>query len=94
MKTLFQILFLFFTWFNLRATPAFAKVALPLISHAVEYDVFKITAIQQAKAFENTIANTLEKTYTTTGGSKQMLVIDRSKWSPAVKIKTIMPKQL
>lgn len=67
------------------------KLGLPLISHAVEYDVYKITATQQAKAFENTIANTLEKTYTTTGGGKQMLVIDRSKWSPAVKVKTIIP---
>jgi hypothetical protein len=69
------------------------KLGLPLVSHSVEYDVFKITATQQAKAFESTIANTLEKTYTTTGGSKQMLVIDRSKWSPAVKVKTIMPNQ-
>lgn len=67
------------------------KLGLPLISHAVEYDVYKITATQHAKAFENTIANTLEKTYTTTGGAKQMLVIDRSKWSSAVKVKTIIP---
>jgi len=69
------------------------KYGFPLISHAVEYDVYKITATQQTKAFENTIANTVEKTYTTTGGGKQMLVIDRSKWSTAVKVKTIIPNQ-
>jgi len=28
MKTLLQILFLFFTWFNLSAAPAFSKIAL------------------------------------------------------------------
>ncbi len=69
------------------------KLGLPLNSHAVEYDVYKISATQPTIAFESTIANTIEKTYTTTGGGKQMLVIDRSKWSSPVKVKTIIPPQ-
>ena len=35
MKYLLQILFLLFTWFNLSATPAFSKVAIP--NYAVSF---------------------------------------------------------
>ena len=55
---------------------------------------FEIENIQDGlrKAIEKYL-NTLEKTYTTTGGGKQMLVIDRSKWSAPVNVKTIIPIQ-
>jgi hypothetical protein len=69
------------------------ELGLPLVSHAVKYDVYKITATQEAEAFESTIANTIESKYTTTGGAKQILVIDRSKWSKPLKINTITPNK-
>ncbi len=69
------------------------QLGLPLISHAVEYDIYKIVATQPAKTFESTIANTVEKGYTTIGGAKQILVIDRSKWGTPVKVETIIPNK-
>jgi len=67
------------------------KLGLPLGSHAVQYDIYKIVATSDAKAFESEIAKTVENGYVTTGGSKQMLVIDRTKWSAPQKVTSITP---
>lgn len=68
------------------------KLELLLISHAIEYDIYKITAMKNTIAFENTVASTIEKTYSTSGGAKQMLVIDRSKWTTPERVTTLIPK--
>ena len=62
------------------------KLGLPIGSHAVEYDVYKITANQTGNVFESTIAPTLQDGFETIGGATQTLVLDRSLWSTPVKI--------
>jgi hypothetical protein len=65
-----------------------SKSGLPLGSMADEYDIYKITANQQAPIYRSTIAPTTQRGYTTTGGATQTLVLDRSLWSTPVKYNT------
>jgi hypothetical protein len=67
------------------------NLGLPLKSHAVEYDVYKITAKQSGDVFNSTIAPTIQNGYKTIGGAQQSLVLDRGIWSSAVKIETFIP---
>ncbi len=52
-------------------------------SHGAKYDIYKIEVKpgEQVNVFENTIANTTEAGYKTTGGATQSLILDRSKWT-------------
>ena len=65
-----------------------SKSGLPLGSMADEYDIYKITANQSAPIYRSTIAPTIQRGYTTTGGATQTLVLDRSLWSAPVKYNT------
>ena len=77
---------------NLRAAGNLEqKLGLPLGSHGVEYDVFKITATSDVSGFTSTIAPTLQNGYTTIGGATQTLVLDRTLWSTATKVETFIP---
>ncbi|MEM9339102.1 MAG: hypothetical protein AAGA66_10265 [Bacteroidota bacterium] len=67
------------------------KLGLPLGSHGVEYEVFKITATTDVSAFTSTIAPTLQNGYATIGGATQTLVLDRTLWSAASKVATFIP---
>lgn len=64
---------------------------LPISSHAIEYDIYRIEATSGANIFESTIAPTLQNGYSTTGGRTQSLVLDRGAWSAPQKIDTFMP---
>jgi hypothetical protein len=77
---------------NLRAAGDLEqKLGLPINSHAVEYDVFKITATKDVDVFTSTIAPTLQNGYNTIGGATQTLVLDRSAWSVATKVEIFIP---
>ena len=65
-----------------------SKSGLPLGSMADEYDIYKITALQQTAAHASTIAPTIQRGYTTTGCANQTLVLDRSLWSLPIKYNT------
>ncbi|MEM9338150.1 MAG: fibronectin type III domain-containing protein [Bacteroidota bacterium] len=67
------------------------KLGLPISSHAVEYDVYKITANQTGNIFESTIAPTVQNGFETIGEATQTLVLDRNLWSTPVKIGTHWP---
>ena len=67
------------------------KLGLPLTSHSISYDVYTISSTSDAVVFESTVAPTIENGYSTIGGAKQTLVIDRSKWSAPTFLKTLTP---
>ena len=67
------------------------NLGLPLSSHGVEYDVFKITAQQSGNIFNSTIAPTIQNGYKTIGGAAQSIVPDRGLWSTPSKIETFLP---
>jgi len=64
----------------LNSTTSFEQLSgLPLVSHAVQYEIYEIIAQTRATVFESTIANTVETGYTTVGTARQTLVLNRSK---------------
>ena len=66
------------------------KLGLPLDSHGVKYDVYKISANQNSNVYQSTIANTIESGYSTTGGATQSLALQRYNWSSPSKIEEII----
>jgi hypothetical protein len=56
--------------------------------------VYQITPRQGAVVFESTIApTTVNGVPNTTGGAKQSIVVDRTQFTPPVKIGTIVVKK-
>lgn len=84
-------------WFSkaeldkLKANPkdVLDKLAVPLQSHGVKFDVFEITPKGSATVFESTVAPTKQGSFTQSGGANQTLVPDRSQFTPPVKTETI-----
>lgn len=76
---------------NLKAKPneMLGKLALPLESHGVKFDVFEITPKNNATVFESIIAPTQQGSYTQSGGASQILVPDRTQFTTPVKTETI-----
>ena len=66
-------------------------LGLPIGSHAVEYDLYEITADRAVNVFESTIAPTVQNGFETTGGATQTLVLDRGMWSSPIKIESYWP---
>ncbi|MFV0345800.1 MAG: hypothetical protein ACK5IQ_06070, partial [Bacteroidales bacterium] len=69
------------------------KLGLPLGSHAIEYDVYKATAMQNVDVFESVVAKTVQGGYTTTGGAKQTFLLDDSKWSITLEPNSLIPSK-
>lgn len=69
------------------------KLGLPPGMHADAFDVFQITPRSGALVFESTIApTTVGGSVNTSGGAKQAIVVDRSQFTPPVKVGTIRVK--
>ena len=68
------------------------KLGLPLDSHGVKYDVYKISANQNSNVYQSIVANTIESGYSTSGGATQSLVLKRSNWSSPSKVEEIIPE--
>jgi len=68
------------------------KLGLPLDSHGVKYDVYKISANLNSNVYQSTVANTIESGYSTAGGATQSLVLKRSNWSSPSKVDEIIPE--
>jgi hypothetical protein len=63
------------------------KLGLPPGMHADAFDVFQITPRSGALVFESTIApTTVGGAVSTTGGAKQTIVVDRTQFTPPVKV--------
>lgn len=61
--------------------------------HAEAFDVFQITPKSGALVFESTIApTTVGGAVSTTGGAKQTIVVDRTKFTLPVKVGTVKVK--
>ena len=67
------------------------RLGLPLTSHAVEYDVYRAVTRQQVEVFESTVANTAQGTYRTTGGAKQVFLLDEAKWTITLESNSLIP---
>ena len=64
-------------------------LGLPLSSTSLEYELYEISPINirnKITIFESIIAPTVEGSYKTIGGAKQLLVPDRKKWTVPKKI--------
>ena len=65
------------------------SLGLPLSSTSLEYELYEISPINirnKITIFESIIAPTVEGSYKTIGGAKQLLVPDRKKWTVPKKI--------
>lgn len=62
------------------------KAGLPLGSMAEEYDIYKITAIEQTITYTSTIAPTNQRGYQTSGGAVQTIVLNRAAWTNPTKV--------
>jgi len=55
------------------------------------FDFYTISAVQPATVFQSTIARTVERNISQTAGGSQVLVPNRSIWTPAVRVDPLQP---
>lgn len=70
------------------------KLGLPPGMQVDKFDVYQITPRQGAVVYESTIApTTVDGKPNTTGGATQTIVVDRTQFTPPVKIGNISVKK-